>query len=408
MSTVKEPLKWLKAFHFKDGNPAFQMAWGLGQVYDRQGDIAEILETNFRIKEGDVESWYVEWLETADRVWKIAVECEKEGHNISAGEAYQRASNYYRMSEFYLHEDPSDQRALGAAEKAVTCFKKAMVLLSIPVEFIKIPYEDTTLPGYFYTSPIVEKKAPVLIVQTGFDGTAEELYGTANAAIKRGYHCLIFEGPGQGQVIRKQNLAFRHDWENVVTPVVDYAVTRDEVDFEKIAFIGFSMGGFLGPRAACFEHRPKVYIANSGVWSMYEVAVNRLGEEMEKLLDTDPDTFNIHIKKAMEKSMGIAWGVRDAIWKYKLENPASAFIEMRKYSQTKENVEKIKSHMLICDSDGEHMMGETQAQKIFNAIKGPKDYMKFTAEEAAEAHCQIGALAILYQKTFDWLDEFFN
>ena len=64
--------------------------------------------------------------------------------------------------------------------------------------------------------------------------------------------------------------------------------------------------------------------------------------------------------------------------------------------------------MLICDSDAEHMMGETQAKKLFNAIKGPKDYMKFTVEEAAEAHCQIGALAILYQKTFDWLDEFFN
>ena len=46
------------------------------------------------------------------------------------------------------------------------------------------------------------------------------------AALARGYNCLIFEGPGQGELIREQRIPFRPDWEKVVTPVVDFALTR--------------------------------------------------------------------------------------------------------------------------------------------------------------------------------------
>jgi hypothetical protein len=32
-------------------------------------------------------------------------------------------------------------------------------------------------------------------------------------------------------------------------------------------------------------------------------------------------------------------------------------------------------------------------------------YILFTAEEGAEEHCQIGALALSNQRIFDWLDD---
>ena len=88
---------------------------------------------------------------------------------------------------------------------------------------------------------------PTLIAHGGFDSTLEELYASAVApALERGYNCLTFEGPGQGGVIRKQNIPFRYDWEKVVKPVVDYALTRtEEVDPNGIALMGISMGGYL-------------------------------------------------------------------------------------------------------------------------------------------------------------------
>ena len=59
----------------------------------------------------------------------------------------------------------------------------------------------------------------------GFDSTFEELYSSVQLpAFERGYNCLTFEGPGQGGVIREQEIPFRYGWEKVVTPVVNYAI----------------------------------------------------------------------------------------------------------------------------------------------------------------------------------------
>ncbi len=407
-ATKREPLNWYKSFGFEDDNFAFQMAWALGQVYDRQGDISEIMVTCHNIVDGDIISWYNEFYKTAVRVEEIGINCEKKGHRISAGEAYHRASNYFRMSEFYLHKDPADLRALGAAKKAVDCFQKAMKLLKVPVEYVRIPYENTTLPGYLYKSPISKKEAPLLIVQSGFDGTAEELYGIGNAAIKRGYNCLVFEGPGQGQTIRDQGLPFRYDWENVISPVIDYALDVSGSDPEKIAVLGISFGGWLISRAACFEHRPKVYIANPGGYSFADNTVKFFPQELMKIVSTDPDEFNRQINTMREMSVVLDWGISDGVWKFDCTSPADFIMKIQDYTLTEELVDKITSYMIVVDSEGEDMMEEGEPQRLFKAIRGPKDFMLFTINETAEAHCQIAALSILYQRTFDRLDELMN
>ena len=70
-------------------------------------------------------------------------------------------------------------------------------------------------------------------------------------------------------------MPFRPDWEAVVTPVVDFAVGRSEVDQERMVLIGRSFGGYLAPRSAAFEHRLSSLIADSGQFDMFDMA--RLG-----------------------------------------------------------------------------------------------------------------------------------
>lgn len=53
-------------------------------------------------------------------------------------------------------------------------------------------------------------------------------------------------------MITKEGLPFPHDWEKVVTPVVDFAVNLPEVDSNRMAVIDYSMGGYLVPRALAF------------------------------------------------------------------------------------------------------------------------------------------------------------
>jgi cephalosporin-C deacetylase-like acetyl esterase len=66
-------------------------------------------------------------------------------------------------------------------------------------------------------------------------------------------------------VLWKQKLYFRPDWEKVITPVVDYALTRNEVDPKRIAIQGISQGGYWVPRAVAFEKRIAAAIADPGV-----------------------------------------------------------------------------------------------------------------------------------------------
>jgi alpha-beta hydrolase superfamily lysophospholipase len=74
--------------------------------------------------------------------------------------------------------------------------------------------------------------------------------------LRRGYNVLAFDGPGQGAAIRQQKLVFRPDWEAVITPVINYALTREEIAPKKLVLFGYSLGAFLVARAAAFEHRP--------------------------------------------------------------------------------------------------------------------------------------------------------
>jgi hypothetical protein len=226
-------------------NPAFsfQLLRIMGQTYYGGADIGECLSTAYQIREGDIESWYNEWLKTANRVYSYAEDCMSKGHKVSARDAYLRATNYYQNgAAFYLDTNPSDPRITSTWEKGVEAFRKAIGLFANKVETIEIPYDGTTLPGYFFNAPdekyngdgnnntsqkqVSAKEKPTLILTTGLDGSQEELYflGVV-AALERGYNCLTFEGPGQGSVVRKQKLHFRADWEKVVSSVIDFALS---------------------------------------------------------------------------------------------------------------------------------------------------------------------------------------
>ena len=49
-----------------------------------------------------------------------------------------------------------------------------------------------------------------------------------------------------------------------------------------------------------------------------------------------------------------------------------------------------------------------QAEKVYNGLRSPKKYIRFTEEEGAEEHCQTGASALSNQRIFDWLGGVFK
>ena len=389
---------------FKDLQYAFQTLRALGYAVSGGADVGEVLKTAYSIKEGDDESWYREWMKTAEQREKAGDDFLARGRKISARQEFFKASNYYRTAEFFLHTNPEDPRIVSVWKKGRDSFRKAANLADHPILPVEIPFEGTTLPGYLCLVDKSGTKRPLLIVHSGFDGTVEEIYfETAYFAVKRGYNVLLFEGPGQGGVIRVQKLPFRPNWETVVTPVVDYAMTRKEVDAKRIALMGISFGGYLAPRAAAFEKRIKACIANGGVYDFHMAA--RLPPEEEKYLDTQKGAEEIDkvIYAKMKTDPSFRWVMANGMFTFHAKSP-SEWLKMTRPYTMKDVAEKISCPILIVDSEEDKDM-PGQARMLFEALKSPKDFMLFTKEQGAEEHCQMGAILISNARILDWLDD---
>jgi hypothetical protein len=76
----------------------------------------------------------------------------------------------------------------------------------------------------------------------------------------------VIDTPGTGEPLRLRNVPSRPDYEVPTTAIVDYLVTRPDIDPERIGLLGISLGGYYAPRGASFEHRIKACAAWGGVW----------------------------------------------------------------------------------------------------------------------------------------------
>ncbi|MGQ3480081.1 alpha/beta hydrolase family protein [Paenibacillus sp. TY11] len=391
---------------FDDQTFSFELLRTMGYAAFGGSDVGECLSTAYRIEEENFESWYEEWLKTAIRVHREAEESSKQGNKTSAREFYLRASNYYRTAEFFLHGNPEDKRILETWSLSRSTFRQALSLLDQHWEIVSIPYEDTKLPGYLYLAG--NQPGPVLVVHGGYDSTAEELYfQVVISALERGYHCLVFEGPGQGSVIREQRIPFRHDWEAVVTPVVDYLTRRPEILSDKIALMGISLGGYLAPRAAAYERRLGACIANDGLFSFQvgamagAIAVNASGKS-----DLSSPEMENFIASIMAKDTSIRWGIENGKFTFLAMNLEELVHKTEPF--TLESVaEQIKCPVLVCEAEYDHAFAG-QPEQLYKSLRGPKTYMKFTAEDSAEEHCHFGALKLANHRIFTWLDQVLN
>jgi alpha-beta hydrolase superfamily lysophospholipase len=390
---------------FDDPQFDFQTLRLLGSAATGDAEVGEVLSTAARITPGDFASWTAQWLATARRVHGVADECKERGHLVSAREAYLRAANYYRAAEFYLHGDPADRGIRHLSREARWCFLTALALSPGDVTALVIPYENTALPGYFYPAAGAARPVATLIAHSGFDGTQEELRATALAANARGMHCVTFEGPGQGAVIREEGLPFRPDWEAVVAPVLDHVLTLPEVDPDRIALLGLSFGGYLAPRAAAFEHRLAACIANGGV---FDFMANNLPPGMTRQaaatwVREQPQAAEQVMRDLMSASTDTRWAVQNGMFTFGSDSPGAWFRAALDY--TLDGVaQRIQCPTLVIDTEGERAF-QGQAKALYDALTCEKSFMLFTAAEGAEDHCQVGSPLLSAQRVFDWLEE---
>jgi pimeloyl-ACP methyl ester carboxylesterase len=370
----------------------------------------EVVAIAQKIKAGDYDSWYEANNAFADRVAAEAGAQLQKGHRISARDGFLRASNYYRSSEFFLHGTPDDPRVTRAYERSVACYRASAALFTPAIEALEIPYEGTTLPGYFHSPDPSGQPRPTILLNNGFDGSAEEMHWNgARAAVERGYNVLVFDGPGQFGPVHRQKLHFRPDWEKVVTPVVDLALARPDVDPNRIALHGVSFGGYLAPRAAAFEPRLAACIADDGVYDYGAAQLAGVPEQaraqvVQALSAPSAPQLDARLEQLMKVNSIARWAFTHGMYVMGVSSPRTYLAATQAYHLRDGIAEQIKCPTLVCDAEKD-LFFKGQAQQLFDHLTCAKAFLKFTDAEGAGAHCEVGASRLAFARIYDWLDE---
>jgi alpha-beta hydrolase superfamily lysophospholipase len=290
----------------------------------------------------------------------------------------------------------------------MAAFAKAQALSDPPHEPLRIPFEDVAMPAWIIPAQArAGEVRPLLILTNGYDATLTDLYfASAAAASRRGYHCLIFDGPGQGEMLYEYGVRLRPDWESVVRAVVDVAAALPIVDPARIAISGWSLGGYLAPRAASDESRLAACIADPGQQSIADSfraavikadiapeAVRNLGEVDQPLLD--------RIEHMVLNDRKRRWAVvQRGFWVH-------GSCDLRDYLRSIEQFTMTDRAALIqCPTPvtrAENDPLATNTEDLFDALRCPKTLIRFTTEGAGE-HCEMMNRSLLNDRALDWLD----
>ena len=386
----------------------FDSQWLRAASHSSSGgaDIGECFAAARQIGKPDAERWLLAWSRLADGVLAEAEISAARNHLVSARASYLRASNYYRAAYTFLIGAPVDPRVVKTYRRQRAAFEAAVARMTPKAERVSIPYGGKTLHGYLFRGSDDGQPRPTLIINGGYDSTAEEAYFFSGAAaVSRGYTCLVFDGPGQGSAIIEDGLVFRPDWEAVITPVVDFATTRAEVDPARIALMGISFGGYLAPRAVSSEHRIAACIADPGEASLYDEMKSRMpGFIARELPDGSPmilGLLSFMLRRRMRHVTG-GWGLRRGLWVHGVSTPIDYLRLTQEYS-LEGRAKKIRCPVLVCSAENDDI-GVT-ADALYDALNCEKKRVKFKADEGAGDHCEAGARDLFNQRALDWLDE---
>lgn len=391
---------------YEDEGMNFAVLFSLGFAYSNISDVGETLATIDRIPDGDAEAWVAEWTRTADSLLAQAEESLRGGHRVSARSRLLRASTYYDHASAMSPGTADPSRFTGLWERHRECWDRAIELFDTLVEHVEIPYEDTVLAGYFFKASLDDTPRPTVILNNGSDGPVVSQWSMGGrAALARGWNAITFDGPGEGAALHRQGLYFRHDWEHVITPVVDHLVRRGDVDQKRIALQGVSQGGYWAPRAAAFEHRLAALVADPGVmrvaasWESHlppeMIALLDEGrrEEFDSIMDMNPDEVS---------KRELAWRVAP----YGVDSIFDAYMAARRHTLDEATVAQIRCPTLVLDPDNEQFW-PGQSRQMYDALTCEKRIERFTVAEGGDWHCEPAAQSLRDERVYDFLEDVF-
>ncbi|KAI4592616.1 hypothetical protein KJ359_011067 [Pestalotiopsis sp. 9143b] len=375
---------------------------------------SEVLRIASQIVPGDLDSWYREFHWMAEQIHGQAQQARTA---TSKRQALFRASSYYRLSNFFLTANASDPRLFSIWDTVLDTFHEAISYMPIPGENYTVQGPGYEIPGYLFKAQKGnDSKVPTVVVGSGYDAAQEDSWhALGQEVLDRGWNFVTYEGPGQPTVRRQQGLGFVPEWWDVVTPVVDWLATRDDVDMDNVALVGISFGGQLAPLAASREHRLKAVLSIDGLYSIQKALLDQFGQLATIFASGNATLFDQAVAYELSQPdapTNFKWITGQGLWTSNTTSYYDWVKQLGAYTVTQETVNNITAYPWVGRGENDDLVGgqEPTLAGYYNASPVGHDaaYHVFSTDLGAGLHCQLGAEQQLAQSAFDWLDEIFS
>lgn len=351
------------------------------------GELTDIKEISHLIK--DNISWKREFISIGDKA-------------IAEGRT-REAIAYYRMSEFFMYDGDSDKKKYYTLAAKLFYDYYAEYFENGTVVRYEVPFEDIVLPVMYAKAS--GKKKDVILIHGGNDSYLEEFFFPMLYFAENGFDVYLFEGPGQGGVMRMQGKHFTYQWERPVKAILDF------FELDDVTIIGASLGGMLAPRAAAFEKRINRVIAWSVFTNFMDILISTQPIQMQKVikillkLRLKPVInflFDLKMKKGDEL---VKWGLLHGMYAYESKTPYEYLTKMKQY-QLMDIASRIEQDMLIIGANQDHFIDYHIVGAEINALKNVKSLTVriFTDKENAGAHCNIGNARLVFDTMMGWIE----
>lgn len=381
-----------RKLYFDHKDMDYYFAWIVGRGLYEGSDREECFAVASRIPNADVAAWRREWAAAAGRTVAQAEAARASGDTEGARKAYLRACTYYRAPLFIM--SPHEPGFLDYWRRMHDAFRAAAALFDPPIEAVEVPFKGRRLAGYFWKVDASAEPRPTILLVGGLETFAEDCYFLLDrAAAERGYNVLTVDLPGQG-VNPYRGLYLEARMEVPMKVVVDYALSRPEVDPDRLVTQGISWGGHIVFRAAAHDPRLKAMIANPPMPDVFRATwAQQQGHDR-----SDP------VGRIVFSQIAFRFGVRISL------NPVDIgrrVVKVYQYlTSGKTRVSDIRCPVLCLAGEGEAPITLTIARETIERLPNPRSKLRiFTREEGGEAHCQIDNLALPNETMFAWLAE---
>jgi pimeloyl-ACP methyl ester carboxylesterase len=383
-------------YFFFPGN--YMWSQGTLRVLYTGGTIGEVARIIPSLQEaavsGDVDAWHRAWTGLGDHLWQQGEWELAQERPRSAGRSFYRACSYYQWAIGYLpHTDP---RKREGHQRSVEAFTRFAEHSQRGIERVEVPYEGGSLPAWFIPGSdgvalpaagtearaTVGQRKPSACFLPGLESTKEQAAEFGLELAERGFNVLLVDGPGVGESVLFRGLVNHYDEEVSGRADLEYLLSRPEVDPQRVALVGLSLGGYRAARVVAFEPRYAACVLWGAIWDWGKIWQGQLARTRAASTDT---THFLHVfgGESIED-------VTRILQQWRLEGVA----------------ERIRCPILVMHGEQDSQIPVEDAYQVYRACGSPQKELKvFTEQEGGAAHCQNDNRLLAHAYIADYLED---